>query len=216
MSEYKTAFDIITSGTIDADACLTSVFEIENILLHIQELNSKITHLKGLKKYRVESADVEIDRLEEQVRQCRELIKTTMITLEPKEKTLQFPSVAKVTRREDKGGWDIADEEKFLKFVEEQGKKDLIVKTKEVVDKKMAKKLISQFIDNGIDVPGTIEIPPSVSLSITFDEEDVPKLSSATIKKPSKAKISMDDKKSKTKTVQTLDDLRDDLESLEV
>ena len=210
MSEQKSAFDIITSGAIAPDACLTSVFEIENILLHVQKLNTKITHLKGLKKYRVESAGVEIKHLEEQVSQFRELIKNTMLTLEPEEKTLQFPSIAKVSRREEKAGWDIKDEEEFLQFLDEQGKKSSVIRVKEVVDKKIAKKLISEYADSGVKVPGVEEIPASISLSITF-EDNIPKISSSTIKKPKEIEKKEESKPS-TKTAQTLDDL----ESLEV
>ena len=183
MSENtKSAFDVITSGTVSPDTCLTSVFEIDDILSRIKELNDKITHLKGLKRYRAESADVEIKSLEEKVVQFRELIKTTMLALKPEEKTLHFPPLGKVSRREEKESWDIVDEDSFLKFLEEKNSKELVVKTKEVIDRRAAKKLIAQYVAEGLEVPGVKEIPASVSLSITF--EDVPKISSTTIKKP--------------------------------
>ena len=207
MSEAKSAFDIITSGAVPADVYLNSVFEIETILLRIRELNDNIQHLKGLKKFRVESADVEIKHLEYKVVQFRELIERTMLTLEPDQKTLQFPSVAKISRRTDKGGWVISDEDAFVEFLNKEGKKDSLVTVKEVLNKRLAKKVAAEYANDGQVPPGVNKVEASTSLSITF--EDKPKLSPSSIKEVDKLQTV---KESTEKPTQSLDDL----ESLEV
>jgi len=212
MSETS-AFDIITSGAgaITDDVVLSSVFEIESILIHINELNSKLEHLKGLKKYRVETADVEIKALENQVAQFRELIQRTMFTLKPDEKSLQFPAIGKVVKRKGSTSYVIKDEDAFLDYMKQEGRYDEIAKTKVSVDARKAKKAIGEMIDSGDDVPGVEAIETDPSISITF-ESDTPKLSKTTTKGVPDAKPK---KLPKSQTHPAKPDL-DDLDDLDV
>jgi len=172
------AFDAITGGTvITDDLVLSSEFEIEEVLIRLQELNSKIEHAKGLKKYRVETADIEIKSLEEKIGQFRRLIQNTMFTLTPNEKSLQFPSIAKVVKRKGSDSWKIEDEAEFLKHVRNEHKADYdkVVKVKQSVDSRAAKKMIDDWTESE-DVPGVRKVEGIESISITFDA-DAPKLS---------------------------------------
>jgi len=208
MSNELSAFDIITGGTssITDDVVLSSVFEIENILIHINDLNSKLDHLKGLKKYRVETADVEIKSIEGQILQLRELIQRTMFTLKPDENNLLFPSVGKIVKRKGSTSWVIKDEDAFLEYMKQEGRYDEITKTKVSVDARAAKKVISDLVDSGEDVPGVEQIEGGPSISITF-EDDAPRLSKTTTKGvPAKAPAKA---APKLATKQDLDDLDD-------
>lgn len=202
----SSAFDIITSGSIGDDVVLSSVFEIENILLHITELNSKLDHLKGLKKFRVETADVEIKAIEEKISQFRDLIQRTMFALKPDENSLLFPAVGKVVRRKGSSSWSIKDEKAFLTYMQQEGRYDEVVNTKVTIDLRKAKKIVEDLMDSGDNVPGVVEVESPPSISITF-ETDTPKLSKTTTKVSKKT-----DKQPVVKSVQPeLDDL-DDLE----
>jgi len=183
------AFDAITGGTpITADLVLSSEFEIEEVLIQLQELNSKLEHAKGLKKYRVETADMRIKALESKINQFRRLIQNTMFTLTPNEKSLQYPAIAKVVKRKGKDSWKIEDESKFLKHVKDEHKDDFnkIVKVKQSVDARAAKKMIEDWVESE-DVPGVKKVEGAESISITFDS-DAPKLSKiSTVKTPDKS-----------------------------
>ncbi len=181
---YKTqsAFDIMTGAqTITDDVVLSSIFEIENILIHINELNSKLEHLKGLKKYRVETADVGIKSLESQIAQLRELIQRTMFALKPDENNLLFPSVGKVVKRKGTTSWVIKDEPAFLAYMQQEGKFDEVTKTKVSIDARKAKQVIDDLVESGDDVPGVEKVEGEPGISITFDD-DAPRLTKSTTK----------------------------------
>ena len=183
------AFDVITGGTpITDDLVLSSEFEIEEVLIQLSELNSKLEHAKGLKKYRVETADIEIKYLTEKIEQFRRLVQNTMFTLTPNEKSLQFPAIAKVVKRKGTDGWKIEDEAEFLKHVRNEHKADYdkIIKVKQSIDSRAAKKMIEDWTESE-DVPGVKKVIGSESISITFDS-DAPKLSKvSTVKTTAKA-----------------------------
>ena len=176
MSENNvvSAFEAITSsaGKISYDTCLSSIFEIEEVLLHIHSLNTKVDHLKGLKKYRVEAADANIKHIEEQICQYRSLIQNSMESLKPNEKTLLFPSVGKVVKRKDPDGWEITDEDLFLSYLSGTTHYNDVVKAVPKISMKEAKKLISQLNKQGESVPGVTKIEGGYSISIAFKESD--------------------------------------------
>lgn len=202
------AFNIITSGieTLTDDIVLSSVFEIENILIHISDLDSKLEHLKGLKKYRIETADIEIKSLESQISQFRDLIRRTMFVFKPNEKSLQFPSVGKVVKRKGSTSYVIKDETAFLDYMEQEGRYDEVIRTKAVVDVRAAKKVIDELTDSGKSIPGVEMVKTDPSISITF-EKDPPKLSKTTIKEVSNVKL---------KSASTMKQDLDDLDNLDV
>jgi len=169
-----TAFDMIAAGFVSNDACLTSEFEIENLLIKIQELSDKSDHLKGLNKFRKECADRELGAVNLQISQFRQVILNTMKTHKPDQKTLQFPSVGKVTRKLAKSSWRISDEELLITFLKSKGNKD-VVKVRESLDAREAKKLIEDYAERGETVPGVEEIPAGESVSIAFEQAPKPK-----------------------------------------
>jgi hypothetical protein len=196
----QSAYEILISGAIPQDVCLNSVFEIDQVLLRLIELDDQLDHLKGLKKYRVDSANMAIKDVEDKVVQIRDLIHRTMVELSPGEKVLQFPSIGKVSRRKVPDGWSIDDEEALIKFLESKGLKDAAVKVKEVLDIKAAKKIIDDLSVQGETVPGVTKQKGGESISITF--EDAPKLAKITTVLPNKT-----DKIQNVSTKQNLNDL---------
>lgn len=152
------------------DFCLNTVFEIENVMLHIKEINQKVEHLKGLKKHRIQVIDQEVGELEGDVKRFRGMVLRTMQQLQPNQKTLNFPDVGKVSRRSVKAGCEIYKSDEMVEFFTKEGKKEEVIKVKESIDTRAAKKLIDFYTQAGVDVPGTKIIPPSESISITFEE----------------------------------------------
>ncbi len=189
--DKKTAFDVISSGSVTTDTCLSSVFEIEHVLLKVQELNDKLTHLQGLKKYRVESADIEIKAIKEQIDQYRGLIQTTMLELEPNQKVLQFPSIGKCQRRKSPDSWKIEKQDEFLAFLESRGMKDKVLKkVKETVDLREAKKVLDALEKEGVSIPGVSKEEGSDSLSVTFEKsQKVSKITTMPGKKSSETSL---------------------------
>ncbi len=190
----ETAFDLITSGHVPDDACLNSVFEIENLLLRIQELNTKVDHLKGLKKFRAETVDEEIKSVNYELNQYRKVILNTMQTLKPDQKTMQFPSIGKVSRRTAKDSYKIDDEAQLVQYLDNKGDKDKVVISKEVLDIRAAKKLIEDYIERGENVPGVTEITGSEGVTITFEAKSTKAVRKPkTTEKVSKPKPTMDE-----------------------
>ena len=174
----QSAYEILTSGAISQDVCLNSVFEIDQVLLRIIELNEHREHLVGLKKYRVDSANVAIKDVEDKIDQIRNLIHRTMVELSPGEKMLQFPSIGKVSRRKTPDAWSIDDEDALIKFLDSKGLKSAAIRVKEYLDAKSAKKIIEDLSSQGETVPGVTKQIGGESISITF--EDTPKLAKIT------------------------------------
>jgi hypothetical protein len=199
----KDLADVSTNDST-GDFCLNSVFEIEDALVMVRDLSRKIEFLKGLKKHRADQIDAEISETNRRVDNLRTIILKTMVKHEPDQKTLQFPSIGKVTRRVGKDDWKFDDEEAMKKFFEKKGVKDDVIKVKESLDARAAKSVIDHFAKNGIDVPGVSKKVGEEGISITFDAA---KKSSA---KATKTKADRTPSTSKSARA-SLDDL-DDLE----
>lgn len=189
----ETAFDLITSGSVPDDACLNSVFEIENLLLRIQELNTKVDHLKGLKKFRVETVDEEIKSVSYELGQYRKVILNTMQTLSPDQKTMNFPSIGKVSRRTAKDSYKINNEEDLVSYLDAKGDKEKVVISKEVLDIRAAKKLIEDYIERGEKVPGVAAITGGEAVTITFEAKSRKPKPKEKGKETSKPKPAMDE-----------------------
>ncbi|KKN26830.1 hypothetical protein LCGC14_0870890 [marine sediment metagenome] len=151
------------------DGCLNSVFEIENAMLYLRKIGEDIEHYKGLKKHRAQSIDRRIKGLEEDTTKLRNIILQTMRKLSPDQKTLNFPDVGKVSRRVSKDSWEIKDDTVLLSFFEKEGRKEEIIKIKESLDVRIAKKLIETYVESGVDVPGVTKIRSPESISISFE-----------------------------------------------
>jgi len=154
---------------VDVDNnCLNSAFEIENALLKLKEITKEAERLKRLKKYRIESIDIEMKALTNSEQDIRELILNTMETHEPDEKTLNFPSIGKVTRRKTKGGWSIVDEAKLIEFIKEKGDDKGVVKSIEKLDTRKAKTLLDSYPASDVKENGAEFVKGGEGLTITF------------------------------------------------
>lgn len=153
------------------DFVLDSKYEIEDALLVVKSAEESVEFYKELKKYRVKRIDEQIGLMESKAEKLRKVILNTMVATEPSKKTLNFPGVGKVTRRAGKPSWEIKNEKEMLDFLEEQGVKNQVVETKEVISKKEANKLFDCFVDQNIKVPGVVYVEPNEGVSISFDEE---------------------------------------------
>jgi len=160
---------ILAAEGVPQDYVLNSVYEIENIILLLKEINSKVDFYKDLKKFRTESINEKIDDYSKRSDQLRKLIQDTLKHF--KEKTLDFPGIGKVTRRnKSKDTWQIVDEDSLRKFFEEKGVKDQVYTTKEVIDKREAMKMVDAYVKQGVNVPGLFSVEGSESVSISFSK----------------------------------------------
>jgi len=176
MSDFK---DIIQEGVTE-DHVLSSAYEIEDVLLLINQINDKIEYYKNLREYRVKSIDTEITSLSQKTEILRKVILNTMCKIAPDEKTLNFPSIGKVSRRKGLVNYKVINEDEVLDFLDQKGCKDDVVKTETKIDKRKLKTLVKQFQKSGETVPGVDEEVGNESLSIAFDKSDaiVSKISS--------------------------------------
>lgn len=152
------------------DQILNSSYEIENALIVIQSLESKIDWLKELKKKRGSEIDMQIADHSNRMEMLRQIILRTMVKLEPDRKTLPFPGIGKVSRREVKGSWSIVDEDAFKQFLVNEGLKDDYVNVKETIKVREAKKLIQELAETK-NVPGTEKGSDGETVSISFDDK---------------------------------------------
>jgi phage host-nuclease inhibitor protein Gam len=155
---------------LSSDQTLTSLYEIEDILLLIGEVNRKVDYYKEMKKHRMLSIDEKISSLNEKVGCLRQIILNTMKKVAPKDKTLDFPDIGKVTRRQARETLVVDDQDQVLGFLDEKGLKDEAVKTVETVDKRKLNSLVQQYTKSGETVPGVSTVAGSESLSITFEK----------------------------------------------
>lgn len=177
---------LLTDDIAD-DFILSSAYEIENILLILGHLNSKAKWFKDLKKARNQDLDREVKYIEERQQRLRDVILRTMKQLEPDRKTLQFPSVGKVSRRQTQDSWVIDDEKAFLDFAEERGFKNQVLQIKESIDLREAKKVIAD-LSQSETIPGTSKKDGTESISISFEPDtEIPDAL------PLAAKLNLDD-----------------------
>jgi ribosome biogenesis protein Nip4 len=153
------------------DYVLDSKYEIENVLILIQEVESKTKFFKELKQYRTKQIDEEIKELGERADRLRQVVLRTMISTDAKKKTMHFPGVGKVTRRAGKRTWKIKDEKAVLVFLEEQGVKNQVTETKEVIVKKEVNKIFECLHDQKIDIPGVESKDAAEGISISYEDE---------------------------------------------
>lgn len=162
---------------LDSNTVLDNIYECEDLLLQIADINAKIEHLMGLKKYRTEALNSEIQKLKEKEECFRTVILNTIQKHDPKTKSHDFRPVGSVTCRNNKASYEIEDEDQVLAAFEEMGRKADVIVVKESLDKRKAKALIEELASKGVSVPGTVLKPASVSLSISYGvpDEDTPK-----------------------------------------
>jgi phage host-nuclease inhibitor protein Gam len=167
------------------DFVLDSKYEIENVLIMIQQVEDKIKFFKELKQHRAKQLDQEIGDLEDKSNRLRQVVLRTMISTDAKKKTMHFPGVGKVTRRAGKTSWKIKDEKAVMEFLEEQGVKNQVVETKEVIVKKEVNKVFDCLHEHSIDIPGVQHHEAAEGISISYEDEDFVADSAAKKTKPS-------------------------------
>lgn len=151
---------------------VSNAVEIEDLVVALARTNKKLDWYKALKQKRIKDIEEETQAYEAKATWLRDLILSSMQEHSPSEKTLNFPGIAKVSRRNVKGSWDISDEEAMLACLADQGMKDEVVRIKEVVDKKKAKDVLEQLHKMRITVPGVTRSEDSEGISVSFSEGD--------------------------------------------
>lgn len=171
--DFGATVDARKLDTMTADESLSSVFDIEEVLLYLRDVEGRVEFLKELKRARTQKIDESIGRCEEQVGKLKAIILNTMKTYEPNKKTIPFPGVGKVARRKTPAKWVIDDEQKFIEWLSEADRQ-VAVKVKESVVKKEADKVLERTKAASKPLPETVHYEEGgESLSISFEEPSV-------------------------------------------
>ncbi len=182
----------LLSGPIPDGHTLSSTFEIENILLLIEEIDKKMEYYKELKKHRIKSVDEKIGSLVQKEAVLRGVILNTMKSMG--EKSLDFPDIGKVSRRKAKSAIVLEDQDAVVAYLEEKGLKAGVVKTVESIDKRKLNSLVGDLEKQGENVPGVTKVSGPESLSITFEKPKDPNAPvGAPIAKSTKPEFDLDD-----------------------
>lgn len=182
----------LLAGPIPDGHILSSTFEIENILLLVEEINKKLEYYKELKKHRVKSIDDKISSLNQKEADLRGVILNTMKNMN--EKSLDFPDIGKVSRRKSKTAIVLEDQDKIVAYLDTKGLKSGVVKNVETIDKRKLNSLISDLEKQGEDIPGISKSIGPESLSITFEKPKDPNTHmGAPIATPTKPELDLED-----------------------
>ena len=159
--------DEIQDGT-----ALNSIFEVEELLLLIGDINKKVDFYKDLRRYRTEVIDAKIGTLAQKGDVLRQVILNTMQKLAPDEKTVHFPAIGKVSRRTPKDAWQVDDQDKLTSFLDKKGDKSEVTRVTEAIDKRKLNALLDKYKKEGVAAPG-VSIKIGVdSLTITLEKKD--------------------------------------------
>lgn len=167
-----------------------SLTDIEEALMRVSSMEKKLEWYKNLKRNRVQSIDECISTLEARREMIENIISNTMEELCPDEKTIHFPSVAKVTKRSLKDEVVIADNEAFMGYVQKEGIRSRVMK--EEFNNTMAKNAIKEILKENPDesIPGVVIETGRTSMSISFEKP----------KKDTIDEVEVTPKKTKSKT----------------
>lgn len=157
-------------GIINGTEFLQDKYEIENVLLVLQNMTKKIEFLKELKKRRVSAIDEQIHKEEADAEKLEEAIKACM--QRNKDKTLDFPGVGKVQVRNAKGTWTIVDDEGLRKHLQSLGKFDEVSEASWKFKKKDLNKLLDELQENNNTSSFVQKEQDKTSLSISFPKEE--------------------------------------------
>ncbi len=168
------------------DIQLNSIYEVESILLALEEIDNRVGFWKNLKKHRVQTIDAAISDYSGRAEKLRKLVLDTLKQFD--EKTLDFPGIAKVTRRKNKDSWEIDDANQMLNFFKQEGLADEVSEVKTVVKKTAVNKLLLEYSKKNVNIPGTSRVAGAESISVTFEKTD--KSTSKKVIKPKKSEPS--------------------------
>lgn len=183
----------LLAGPIPDGHTLSSTFEIENILLLIEEIDKKIEYYKELKKHRVKSVDEKIGSLSQKEATLRAVILNTMKSMD--EKSLDFPDIGKVSRRKAKSKIVLDDQDAVEAYLDKKGLAAGVVKVETIktIDKRKLNSLVSDLEKQGESIPGISKTTATESLSITFEKPKDPHSSGPHITTPTKPELDLDD-----------------------
>jgi phage host-nuclease inhibitor protein Gam len=157
---------------LSAGQVLSSIYDIENVLLLVSELDRKIAYYRDLKKRRVDAIDTEIRKLTSKEEMLRSIILNTMRAVAPREKTLNFPDIGKISRRKASDAIVIEDKDSVISYLAKAGVKAELVRISEDIDKRKFNTWYADHSKSGANVPGVNIVPGDESLSVSFEEEE--------------------------------------------
>jgi len=178
------------NNILNGTESLTDKYDIEGVLLFMQQSTRKVEFLKELKKRRVSSIEEQIafeesnlEKLEDAVKNCLALNKT---------KSLDFPGVGKVSVRNTKGTWTIVDENGLRNHLETLGKSNEVIEESWKFKKKDLNKLLDELMENNNTSSFVTKEPDKTSLSVSFPKEDL--THQQVVVNPSNQNVSVDKK----------------------
>jgi len=158
----------IISGLVDS---LESEYEIEDLLISINNMKDNISFLENLKRKRAKDIQSEIDNINDRISILEKFIESTLKDVN--RKSLNFPGVGKVTIVNRNGKWTIKDEEKLLEILEQKDKAayDKVVSTKPIIAKKALDEILDSWEDTGM-VPDCVKHEESRDcIKINFEKD---------------------------------------------
>lgn len=170
MDEKYFDFEAIYQNLNNEDFVLSSVYEIDNVLTLMKESLAKEQFFKDLKRFRDAQISDEIEKHTTRATKLKNLIGRTMATLEPAKKTLDFPGIAKVTRKKDTVSWEVEDEEAVLQYFDSKNMKKDITEVEEKLSKSKLKKALEKVDPK--KVKGLKEKKTSNPISITWNSDE--------------------------------------------
>lgn len=189
---------LLNSNDLDRTFVLTNIYEIETVLETIQNVDSQIDYFTGLKQHRADVLNKKLSFLKDKSSILRDIILNSMKQLAPKQTTLNFPGLGKVTKASGKKDWTILDQESMMEFLDSHGVKNQVVEVIETLDKQKLKPILDSFEEQKVSIPGVERATPKDNVRVTF-ESDGDDTEIEVAEKP-KSKESKSKKKTNTET----------------
>ena len=170
----KKIFDILQSEEVSP---LESDVEIEDFILVIKDIDSKISFLEKLKKERTRAVSEEMEKLLSKKDKFKEVISKTLEAFD--HKALNFPGVGRVTIKTTSGKWTVLDEEALIEVLKEKLSDEAfseVVVQKQVIVKKALNAVLDSL--SSLDTISNIvdREKEDTSLMITFDKKSSNKI----------------------------------------
>jgi phage host-nuclease inhibitor protein Gam len=178
MSEFEEVELQDVFGDFDEDEYSEKIgqdVDTEQIVKAIRRCDEEIAFLKKLKANRVRPIDEKIEKLSRNQDKLKYFALDLMDKYFPNKNTVDFPGIAKITKRKKKGKWEIVDEDALVGFLKESGCESAI-KTKESIDKKELPKVLANILKDKSedDIVGAEFVEPErdVSLVVKVHKEE--------------------------------------------
>jgi len=166
----KKIFDILQSTEVDP---LESDVEIEDIILVIKDIDSKISFLERLKRDRTKSISNEIEKLLLKKDKFKDVISKTLEKFN--HKALNFPGVGRVVSKISSGKWEVIDEAGLIDALKEkldaQTFSEVVVQKQSIVKKEL-NKVLEQWVSEGNKIDSAKKEKDEPSLMITYDKSN--------------------------------------------